>query len=310
MKINEKQKHIAFLVVLILAVVALIISVFENFGITNWHSVYKSVGIKEVTDVVGDYDLSAHFIDVGKADSIYINCKNKNILIDGGEHDTYNTVLEYLKKLGIKNLDLVIATHPHSDHIGGLPEVLNEFKVFKIFMPKVKDSLVPTSKIYEKFLLAIEKNKIPVKVPTPGETVTLGELEIKVLAPNGFYDNVNNHSIVVKIVYKDVRFLFTGDAEKESENDILRKNYDIKSTVLKVGHHGSKTSTTKEFLRKVSPKYAVICVGEDKYNLPKKETITKLKECGAEIYRTDLDGDVVIATNGKADSVKIVTSKN
>ena len=310
MKINKRQKFVALFIVCLLAAVALIISVFENLGVTNWHNVYKSVGIKEVTDIISDYDMSAHFIDVGKADSIYINCKDKSILIDGGEQDTYNTVLEYLKKLGIKSLDLVVATHPHSDHIGGLPEVLNEFKVFKVFMPKVKDGLVPTSKIYEKFLLAIDKNKVHVKVPTPGETITLGELEIKVLAPNGFYDNVNNHSIVLKIIYKDVSFLFTGDAEKESESDILKKNYDIKSTVLKVGHHGSKTSTTKEFLRKVSPKYAVICVGEDKYNLPKKETITKLKECGAEIYRTDIDGDVVIATNGKADSIKIVTSKN
>ena len=309
MRINTKRKFIAFLVAIVLAAISLLIGILENFGVTNWHKVYKSVGLKEATDIVGEYDMSAHFIDVGKADSIYVNCKGKNVLIDGGEQDTYNTVLEYLKKLGVKNLDIVIATHPHSDHIGGLPEVLYEFKIFRVLMPKVKDSVVPTSKIYEKFLLSIEKNKIPVKIPTPGENISLGELEIKIFAPNGFYDNVNNHSIVAKFIYKNVSFLFTGDAEKESENDILSKNYDVKSTVLKVGHHGSKTSTTKEFLRKVSPKYAVICVGEDKYNLPKKETITKLKDCGAKIYRTDLDGDVVIATNGEEQNTKIITSK-
>lgn len=309
MRINKRKKFVYFLVGIIFVIAALIVSVLENFGVTNWHSVYKNVGVKEVTDVSSDYEMSAHFIDVGKADSIYVNCKDKNILIDGGEQDTYNTVVEYLKKLGVKNLDLVIATHPHSDHIGGLPEVFYEFKIFKVFMPKVKDSLVPTSKIYEKFLLAIDKNKIPVKIPKAGETINLGDLEIKIFAPNGFYENVNNHSIVAKFIYKNVSFLFTGDAEKESESDILRKNYDVKSTVLKVGHHGSKTSTTKEFLRKVSPKYAVICVGEDKYNLPKKETITKLKECGAKIYRTDLDGDVVIATNGNEENIKIATSK-
>ena len=283
------------------------VAIGERFGIITWHDVYKSVGITEPTDVFGNYDMSAHFIDVGKADSIYLNCKDKNILIDGGEKDTYNTVVEYLKKKGIKKLDLVIASHPHSDHIGGLVEVLNEFKIGKVLMPKLRDDIVPTSKVYENFLLAIDKNNIPVEIAISGNTFYIGNLKIEIFAPNKQYDSINNNSIVAKLIYKNISFLFTGDAEKESEQDILSKNFDIKSTVLKVGHHGSKTSTTNAFLKRVNPEYAVICVGEDKYNLPKKETINKLKNCGAKIYRTDLNGTVVLATNG--DDIKVVTSR-
>ena len=283
------------------------VSVGERFGIITWHDVYKSVGITEPTDAFENYDMSAHFIDVGKADSIYVNCKDKNILIDGGEKDTYNTVVEYLKKKGIKKLDLVIASHPHSDHIGGLVEVLNEFKIGKVLMPKLRDDIVPTSKVYENFLLAIDKNNIPVEIAISGNTFYIGNLKIEIFAPNKQYDSINNNSIVAKLIYKNISFLFTGDAEKESEQDILSKNFDIKSTVLKVGHHGSKTSTTNAFLKRVNPEYAVICVGEDKYNLPKKETINRLKNCGAKIYRTDLNGTVVLATNG--DDIKVVTSR-
>lgn len=290
-----------------LTVLALFITIGENFGLINWHTVYKSVGIAEPTDEYENYDMSAHFIDVGKADSIYVNCKDKNILIDGGEKDTYNTVLEYLKKRGIKNLDLVIATHPHSDHIGGLVEVLNEFKVSKVLMPKLRNDIVPTSKVYENFLLAIDKNNIPVEIPIPGNTFYVGNLKMEIFAPNKPYESINNNSIVAKLIYKNISFLFTGDAEKESEQDILKKNFDIKSTVLKVGHHGSKTSTSNAFLKKVNPEYAVICVGEDKYNLPKKETINKLKNCGAKIYRTDLNGTVVLATNGE--EIKVIASR-
>ncbi len=307
MKFNKKQKLITLVVGSLLIVAALLISVLENFGMISWHDVYKSVGIKEVTDVSNTCEMSVHFIDVGKADSIYVNCEDKDVLIDAGEQDTYNIVLEYLQKLGVKKLDLAIATHPHSDHIGGFPEILDELKVSKLLMPKIKDELVPTSRIYEKFLLAIERNKVPIKFPYAGETVNLGNLKIEVIAPNGFYDNINNHSIVAKLTYKNVSVLLTGDAEKESERDILNKNYNVKSNVLKVGHHGSRTSSTREFLKAVNPVYAVICVGEDKYNLPKKETINKLKDCGARIYRTDLDGTVVLKTDGE--KIDFITSR-
>ena len=292
---------------MIFALAALFVTIGENLGVVTWHNVYKQCGISELTDTSETFNMSAHFIDVGKADSIYINCKDKNILIDGGEKDTYNNVLEYLKKKSVKVLDLVVASHPHSDHIGGLPEVLNEFEVKKILMPKVKDSIVPTSKVYEKFLLAIDKNNISVETPTPGKEMNLGDLKIEIFAPNKQYDDLNNNSIVLKTTYKNISFLFTGDAEKESEHDMLGKNFNLKSTVLKVGHHGSKTSTSKEFLKAVSPEYAVICVGEDKYNLPKKETLNKLKDVGAKIYRTDLNGTVVLATNG--DEINVITSR-
>ncbi len=305
---HRQKSFIALFVSSLIAILALVIGILDAFGVISWHDVYRTVGVSEVTDVASPFEMSVHFIDVGKADSIYISCKDKDVLIDAGEQDTYNTVVEYLKKIGVKKLDVAIATHPHSDHIGGFPGVFDELKVSKVFMTKVKDSILPTSRVYEKFLRSIEKNKIPIKIPSAGETIGLGDLKIEIFAPNRLYDNINNHSIVAKFTYKNVNFLFTGDAEKESEHDILSRGYDVKSNVLKVGHHGSKTSSTKEFLKAVSPEYAIICVGEDKYNLPKRETVNKLNDCGAKIYRTDLDGTIVIKTDGT--KLDVITSNS
>lgn len=302
-KYSVKQKRTLIVSLIIIFAIAIGITVCENFNIISWKNVFNLAGVSDFASESDRYDMSVHFIDVGKADSIYIKCKDKNILIDAGEKNTYDLVNEYLRRQNVKVLDLVIATHPHTDHIGGMPKVIEEFQINKLLMPELKEEVIPTSRTYEKFLLAIKNKNIAPERPIPGTSFNVGELIFEVLAPNKQYDDVNNNSIVVKMTFKNTSFLFTGDAEKESENDMMNNNFNLEADVLKVGHHGSKTSTSSAFLRKVNPKYAVVCVGEDRYNLPKKITIDKLTKRNIKVFRTDCNGTVVFSTDGNKISV-------
>lgn len=302
-KYSVKQKRTLIVSLIIIFAISIGITVCENFNIISWKNVFNLAGVSDFASESDRYDMLVHFIDVGKADSIYIKCKDKNILIDAGEKNTYDLVNEYLRRQNVKVLDLVIATHPHTDHIGGMPKVIEEFQINKLLMPELKEEVIPTSRTYEKFLLAIKNKNIAPERPIPGTSFNVGELIFEVLAPNKQYDDVNNNSIVVKMTFKNTSFLFTGDAEKESENDMMNNNFNLEADVLKVGHHGSKTSTSSAFLRKVNPKYAVICVGEDRYNLPKKITIDKLTKRNIKVFRTDCNGTVVFSTDGNKISV-------
>lgn len=255
-----------------------------------------------------EYDMSVHIMDLGKADSIYIQCKDKNILIDAGDKEIHNRVLEYLNKRSIPNFDLVVVTHPHRDHIGGMEDVINKFSISKFIMPQLKDGVMSTTTTYKNMLLAIEKKNISPQLPKPGESFNIGDMKVEILAPNKVYDDVNNYSVVTKITYGNDSFLFTGDAETLSEHDMISQGFDLQADVLKVGHHGSKTSTSQEFLDAVKPDYAVISVGPDKNNLPKPQIINRLAKNNIKTYRTDFSGTVVFRTNGNG--INVFTEKN
>ncbi|MBR1779431.1 MAG: MBL fold metallo-hydrolase [Clostridia bacterium] len=297
MKLRKQKSFLISLILIFLLSLGVTIS--EYCGGVPWRGVSKTLGISDFSAQADSFNMAVHFIDVGKADSIYIKCNDKNILIDAGEKNTFNLVNEYLEKQNVKNLDLVIATHPHSDHIGGMPAIINEFNISKFIMPELNIEDISTAHSYEKLLRAIKSKSLNVEKPSPGSEFKLGDLTIQTLAPIKQYEGINNNSVVVKVTYKDQRFLFTGDAEKESEIDMISFNPDLSADVLKVGHHGSKTSSSSVFLAKVNPTYAVICVGEDRYNLPKKAIVDRLKNRGIKIFRTDINGTVILATNGE-----------
>ncbi|MFU0824668.1 ComEC/Rec2 family competence protein [Clostridium sp.] len=244
-------------------------------------------------------DLKVHFIDVGQADSILITQGSNSMLIDAGNNEDSNLVVNYLKKQGITKLDYVVGTHPHEDHIGGLDAVIRAFDVKKVYMPK-KTS---TTKTYKDVITAIKDKGLKIAIPARGTTFKLGEATATVVAPSesGDYEDVNNYSIVIKLKYKNTSFLFAGDAEDVSEQEIIKGGYDIKADVLKVGHHGSRSSTTEVFLNKVSPKYAVISVGEgNEYGHPHKSTMDRLKSKGIPVYRTDEAGTIIATSNGNS----------
>ncbi len=242
-------------------------------------------------------NLKIHFIDVGQGDSILIQQGDRFMLIDAGDNQYEQTVVNYLKQNNVSKLDYVIGTHPHADHIGGLDAVINAFDVEKIIMP----GIIHTTKTFEDVIVAIKNKGLKITTPNAGDTYTLGNAKFTIVAPNSSsYDNLNNYSVVLNLKHGSNSFLFTGDAEDVSENEILNKNYDIKADVLKVGHHGSNTSTSAEFLKAVNPKYAVIQVEKDnKYGHPHAEVIERLQQYNIEIYRNDLNGTIIANSDGK-----------
>lgn len=247
------------------------------------------------TGLPGD-SLIVHFIDVGQGDSMLVQYAGKNMLIDAGTWEAGKTVSDYLKAHGVSTIDVLVSTHPHSDHIGGMPTVLKDFPVKVVY-----DSGVPhTTQTYEEYLTLIDQKNIKYKVPEKGDFIDLAPgVSVQVLSIGGNYEDLNEQSIVLRIVHGDVSFLFMGDAGFEAESTLLQSGYPLKSDVLKVGHHGSKTSSGTSFLKAVEPKYAVIEVGVDNpYGHPTKAALDRLAVAGATVYRTDYDGDVLMTSDG------------
>ena len=240
--------------------------------------------------------LRVNYIDVGQGDSIFIQLpNNQTMLIDAGEAYKSDNVINYLNNLGITKIDYVIGTHPHTDHIGGLEEVINTFDIGSIYMPRASS----TSKTYEDLLTTISSKDLKVKTAKSGVVVLDdNNLKLEFIAPNSdSYSELNNYSAVLKLTYLDNTFLFMGDAETLSEEEITSE---IKADVIKVGHHGSDSSSSLEFVKKVSPEYAIIMVGEgNSYNHPYQSIIDRYENVGAKVLRTDLDGNIVCDSDGK-----------
>ncbi|EJE7233690.1 MBL fold metallo-hydrolase [Clostridium sporogenes] len=243
-------------------------------------------------------ELKVHYIDVGQGDSILVQTKDKNILIDSGTRKSSDNLINYLKKQHIKKLDYVIATHPHEDHIGGMPKVIDEFEIGNFYAPKK----TANTKIFKDMILQLKKKNLKINVAKKGISLDLSnDSSLDFLAPvKDNYENTNDYSAVIKITHGNTKFLFTGDAEKTSERDILNSNVDLSSNVLKVGHHGSHSSSSKEFLDKVNPKMAIISCGKNNdYGHPHKETMKELNKRNIEVYRTDIDGNILLTSDGE-----------
>ncbi len=246
--------------------------------------------------------LEVYFFDVGQGDSELIRLPGgENILIDAGTSSTEDELVGELRSLGAETLDLVVATHPHADHIGGMAAVIDAFDVRQVVMPRVSESDTPTTKTYENLLQSIADKGLTITPAEPGdELLSSGGAVLTVLAPNGEdYGDLNNYSVVLRLTYGEDSFLFTGDAEEASEEEMLSLDWPLTATVLKCGHHGSETSTSPAFLDAVSPQYAVISCGVDNdYGHPDAVTLEKLEAAGAEVFRTDRQGTILASTDG------------
>jgi competence protein ComEC len=244
-------------------------------------------------------ELAVHFLDVGQGDSILIQFPNDSVmLIDAGPDRSGAPVISYLKQQGVKKIDYLVATHPHADHIGGMAAVIKEFDISKVYMPKVTH----TTKTFEDMLLSIKKKGLKITPARAGLNIFEqdGCLQATFTAPcSSGYDSLNNYSAVVKIQYGSTSFLLTGDAEDLSEKEMLASGMNLQADVLKVGHHGSSSSTTPAFLKSVSPEYAVILVGAaNDYGHPHQETLDNLADAGVIIYRTDEEGTIIFVSDG------------
>lgn len=238
---------------------------------------------------------AVHFIDVGQADAALILCSGKTMLIDGGNKGDSDLIYAYLQKLNITHLDYVVCTHAHEDHVGGLAGALTAATVGTVYAP-VKSY---DSNAFRDFVAKTEERGREITVPKAGDVFYLGDSVVTILGPRKDYDDTNNTSIVLRVVYGSTSFLFAGDMESDAETDLLESGVMLKSTVLKVGHHGSSTSTSYRFLREVAPKYAVISVGKNnQYDHPNEDVLSRLRDAEVTLYRTDMQGDVVCVSNG------------
>ena len=243
-------------------------------------------------------EMKVHFIDVGQGDAILVQVNDKNLLIDSGPKSEKKKLVDYLDSLYIPEFDYVIATHPHEDHIGNMSYIINNYKIINFYSPKVQNN----TSVFESMAESLARKNIKIKILKSNNTsINLGENTlVEVLSPNlNSYDNLNNYSPVIKISYGNNSFLFTGDAEESIEKELASKSFNLKSDLLKIGHHGSSTSTSEIFLEKVNPKITVISVGKDNsYGHPTKETLEKIKN--TRVFRTDLDGSIVITSDGES----------
>ena len=239
--------------------------------------------------------LEVHYLDVGQADCILLQCDGANMLIDGGNVEDSDLVVAYLLDQGVTTLDYVVNTHAHEDHVGGLPGVLAVYEAKNIWCPVEEYS----SKCFEDFLrYADQQDQEPV-CPDPGDVYMLGSTQITVLGPVKDDYDTNDTSIVLRADYGQISFLFSGDAEEKAEKDILEAGFDVSCTVMKAGHHGSETSTCYQWLRAADPAYAVISVGEgNTYGHPHDVVLSRLRDADAIVYRTDLQGHIVCTTDG------------
>lgn len=245
------------------------------------------------------------FLDVGQgASQLLISPSGRTMLVDAGNNNMEQQMLDYLRQFGVDRIDIMVGTHPDADHIGGLDAVIDHHEIGAIYMPKIQSN----TKTFESLLQSIRSKGLKVKSAQSGLRLDWDdEVKVEMLAPVEVSDDSNNMSAVLKVSYGGTSFLLTGDAERESEKAMMASGKDLRADVLLVGHHGSKSSTSLSFLQQVSPKFAVIQVGDNSYGHPKQEILNRLNKNGVQVYRNDLQGTIEIASDGQ--SYEITTER-
>ncbi|MBQ9083479.1 MAG: MBL fold metallo-hydrolase [Clostridia bacterium] len=306
-KSNSKTVKLPRWLVILLSILVVVYSAYEYFFVENnffnGDPLFSANGEGGST---GDGNLNVYYLDVGQADSIYVELPNgQNMLIDAGNNADGTPIVKYLRNtLRVKRIDYVIGTHAHEDHIGGLDTVIKNFTIGSIIMPYLPDKSVPTTKTYEDVLDAIVDKNLTATAAYGGQLLlndTERQLKIEILSPvkDKYYEEMNDYSIVMRITYKNRSFMFTGDAEKLPEGEMVDAGYDLKADVLKMGHHGSSTSSSEKFVKAVDPTYAVITCGRNNdYGHPHKETLSLISKLKLTTYRTDKQNTIKAACDG------------
>ncbi len=274
-------------------------------------TLYEPYGSDQIfADVPSEGETAVHFLDVGQGDSILICGSEKNVLIDGGEREYDDDVLAALKHYDVDTIDYIIATHPHSDHIGGLVGVLEEAAVYNtldiknVIIPDIPESDIPTTTVFSDFLDGVEANDLSITFAEYKTTIDLGSGTLTLYPPvaGENYSSLNDYSVCAHLQCGETSFFFAGDMEQPEETDLLEGGYlwDVEADVLKAGHHGSETSSSKAFLSQIDPEYVVISCGEgNKYGHPHSSAIERFKMFTDSIYRTDINGTITCVTDGE-----------
>ena len=287
---------------LISGVVIFIIAVLAFAGsrlIKEPETLFEDAGLRNSQQTESNM-MYVDFIDVGQGNCTLVHMGDTAILVDSGEVGAAQTVISYIKNLGIDELDCVLVTHPHSDHMGAMTKILYEFKIKDLIMPEIPEDIIPTNSTYEKFLTAVSDNAENVIPAEAGMTYSYGEMNLEILAPLHGYDNLNDMSAVSRVSFGETSVMFMGDASTAVEKDLLNTGKDFSADIINIGHHGSKTASSQKWLEAVNPDFAVICCGSgNEYGHPHSVVTEHLDSLGIEYYRTDLNGTVVFQSNSK-----------
>lgn len=302
-KKQKKAVRIAVAVFVVICLLVELISYIPGISFNGWQDIGAALGIVPAY-VTAEGEMEVHFLDVGNADCIFVRQKDKTLLIDAGERKNAEDVITYLHGHGVKRLDLVIATHPHSDHIGAMSEVIDEFPISTFIMSFMPDSATPTTGVYLSMLESLDQHGVTVEEAEPGRVYELGSARLQILAPLFETEDINDISVVSRLTFGKRAFLFTGDAGKEVEAEILSRGYTVSADVLKLSHHGSNTGNCSSFLQRVKPRYGMITCGwGNRYGHPHKEPLQRLDKLGVTYYRSDENGRVVFTTDGDTISI-------
>ena len=298
-----KKKNKTFFMLAILMILSLIIS---GCGVVtqppeseqNLQIVETEIPLTESNIVKSEPPITIHYLDVGQGDSTLIVIGDKTMLIDAAESKQAPKIIKYIEDQGIKKIDYLVGTHPHADHIGGMAQIIKKFNIGEIYMPRVAH----TTKTFEELIDTIAEKDYSVSSPKPGDILKIGEAEVVFLAPEKYDENnLNNCSLVFRIEVNEFGFIFMGDAETPIETEIINSKREINSNVIKIGHHGANNATSENFIKTVNPDIAIIYVGKDNsYGHPTSAVLDRLIKYNADIYRTDIHGDIVVTlTDGE-----------
>lgn len=299
----QRQKNWLRRVLAGLAVLVLLLSALPVAQVF-YHRLRTAFSLGPILRQEQAFPLNLYFLDVGKADALVLECGGEYALVDAGTYADGEAVEAALKKLGVSGLKMLFATHPDSDHIGGMGQVLQSFPVETLVVSDIPAALLPATDEYALLKGAMLEKGVEPFVAKAGDRFRLGEAEITVLGPVGEHADINNYSLVLKVVLGEFSALLVGDAEIRAEQMLMDAGADISADVLKVGHHGSNTSSGAEFLRAVNAAYAVVSTGPDGNRLPRKEVLQRLEAAGMEIHRTDTDGTVLVSSDGTETVIK------
>ena len=301
------KKQITRTVAIAFAALCLLIELIgyiPGVSFNGWSDISAALGMTQPR-VTAEGELEVHFIDVGNADCIFVRQRDKTLLIDAGESTTYDRVKNYLMDYGVTKLDMVVATHPHADHIGGMPSVLEDFEVGQFIMSFMPDSATPTTKVYLRMLELLDEKNVTICEAKVGDVYELGTARLQILGPIEETTDKNNMSVITRLTFGDRAFLFTGDAESGVEKDLVENGYDLTADVMKLGHHGSKTSNSSRLLSAVSPQCVVATCGKDNdYGHPSLEVLRRLEAMDITLYRADVSGHIVITSDGEKFTVR------
>ena len=304
---TKKQKKFVRYFALI-SIVAFVVYILDFSGIASVSEIKNYLGVIDGVSLV-DSDFAIYYLDVGQSDCSIVVCDDEVLMIDCGTYNQLNVIRQSIHTLEIDEIDYMIVTHQHDDHMGSATDLINDLSVKNFIMPKLTQTNNVTSKAYNVLINTLDNKKIT-KIPAQNcKSFMLGRALVEILSPSVQNNNLNNMSVVLKITYGNTEFLFQGDAESKIENDLLRSDYDIDVDVLKIGHHGSKTSSTDKYLEATSPDIAIISSGYDNnYGHPNGTVLNRLENDNIKAFSTFLDGDIAVTSDGE--TITVYTQNN